>query len=200
MKKRRPSASLGLALIAVILACAGSATAASVITGKQIRDGSVTGEDIRDGSIGQRDLAAAVRNTARATSGPAGAAGPAGAPGRDGRDGVGRRGGPRWRQRRAGSPRASPASAATRSSRASRKQHRTACGHYSSSATARPARSLWAAALARTSGAAASSQRVGQLILSAPTPDNRGWMMIFAKGDMSTVTVDTWVICAKVAA
>lgn len=48
--------SLIVSIVAVVIASAGSATAATVITGKQIRNGSVTGRDIKNRSISRADL------------------------------------------------------------------------------------------------------------------------------------------------
>ena len=118
---------------AVMRACAGSATAASVITGEPIRGGPLparTSSTARSASAtlprrcGTAPVPRPVRPLQRARPD---------APGRDGRARVGRRRGPRWRPRRAGSPPPSPASASLGSSRASRARHRTACGHDSSS-------------------------------------------------------------------
>src|SRR3954462_7620379 len=55
---RRPSPALAVAACACVIACAGSATAASLITGAQIRNGSLTGADVRDRSRRGRDVAA----------------------------------------------------------------------------------------------------------------------------------------------
>jgi hypothetical protein len=77
-----PGAVLGV--IAVMLAMAGSAVAASKITGAQIKDGTVTGKDIKNDSLTLSDLSAgAVNNLAGETgpAGPAGPQGPAGPPG-----------------------------------------------------------------------------------------------------------------------
>lgn len=78
-----------VAVTAVVLASVGSATAASLITGARVSDGSLTGADIRDGSIARADLATSARSAAakrgprgprgpRGLRGPQGAAGPAG--------------------------------------------------------------------------------------------------------------------------
>ena len=83
---RRPSPGTVLGVVAIVLACGGSATAGSLITGAQIRDDSVTGADIRDGSVSSADLGAAARAAAsrrgprgpRGKTGKAGKAGPAG--------------------------------------------------------------------------------------------------------------------------
>jgi hypothetical protein len=94
-----------IAMAAVVLASAGSATAARLITGKQIRDGSVTsgdirnrsltGQDIKSRSVEASDLSASALRFGAASSapvpapaGPAGPAGPPGAPGAPGPTGI----------------------------------------------------------------------------------------------------------------
>ena len=67
----------------VVLASSVSATAATLITGRQIKDGTVTGADIRNGSLTGLDFA---RGTLRI--GPRGPVGPAGAPGAKGDPGA----------------------------------------------------------------------------------------------------------------
>lgn len=91
--RSRFSPSMVVAVTAVVLAASGSATAAQLIGGKDIRNSSVTGADIRSASIPGADLrnstvtpgklSATVRGQlARAgTPGPAGPAGPAGTQG-----------------------------------------------------------------------------------------------------------------------
>jgi hypothetical protein len=49
-----PGVTLGA--IAVVIASAGSATAASVITGRQIKNGTITSADIKNRSVSTRDL------------------------------------------------------------------------------------------------------------------------------------------------
>jgi collagen triple helix repeat protein len=56
-------------VVALVVAGAGSATAAKLITGKQIKDHSIAAKDLKKGVL---------------TAGPTGPAGPAGAPGKDG--------------------------------------------------------------------------------------------------------------------
>jgi hypothetical protein len=68
MKISRPSPSLVVSIIALVVACAGTATAAgvlitkssqiksNVITGAKIKSGSVTSSDIKDGTITSKDL------------------------------------------------------------------------------------------------------------------------------------------------
>jgi len=52
----RPSPALVVAFIALFVAGAGTATAARLIGGKEIRNNSVTGKDIRNSSLGNRDV------------------------------------------------------------------------------------------------------------------------------------------------
>ncbi|MEA2478697.1 MAG: hypothetical protein QOJ07_619 [Thermoleophilaceae bacterium] len=53
---------LWLVVILMMVVGGGSATAASkLITGKQIKDGSLTGKDIKDHSIGAKDLSKAIK-------------------------------------------------------------------------------------------------------------------------------------------
>jgi hypothetical protein len=51
MKLRRPSPALVISIAALVAACAGSAVAATVITGKQIRNGTIQNVDIKKGTI-----------------------------------------------------------------------------------------------------------------------------------------------------
>ena len=58
MKLRRPSPALVISCIALVVACSGTAVAATIITSSgQIRNGAVTGADIRNGSIRGGDIA-----------------------------------------------------------------------------------------------------------------------------------------------
>lgn len=51
-----------IALLALVLACTGSAWAgATIVTGAQIRDGSISGIDLRNGSVRRADLDPAAR-------------------------------------------------------------------------------------------------------------------------------------------
>ena len=101
----RPSPAMVVAIFAVVLACVGSATAATLITGAQVSNGSLSGADLRDGSVTKADLAADARSAAAkrgprgprglkgarglaGPAGPAGVAGAAGAPGAAGATGA----------------------------------------------------------------------------------------------------------------
>jgi hypothetical protein len=51
-----------VAIVALVLACAGSAVAgAQMVSGRQVVDGSLTGRDLRNGSVQRTDLAAGAR-------------------------------------------------------------------------------------------------------------------------------------------
>ncbi len=82
-----------LALLAVVAfaVVAVPAWAATVITGKQVRNGSLTGADVRDRSLGPREFSAATRSAFRGSTGPqgpAGVSGPVGATGAQGPPGT----------------------------------------------------------------------------------------------------------------
>ena len=70
------------------LAGAGTAVGASLVTGKDIQNGSVTGIDIKNKSLGVKDLKASARQALRGPAGPAGPAGAAGTPGAKGDTGA----------------------------------------------------------------------------------------------------------------
>lgn len=81
---RRVSPAMIVALIALLVATAGTATAttAALITGKQIANGTITGIKIKNKSIGAKKLVGNFRGPAgpagvAGTAGPAGPAGPA---------------------------------------------------------------------------------------------------------------------------
>jgi hypothetical protein len=62
MKISRPSPALIVSIVAVVIACAGTATAASVLikNSSQVKTGAINGTDIKDGSVQKKDLAASV--------------------------------------------------------------------------------------------------------------------------------------------
>ncbi|MCW3048001.1 MAG: hypothetical protein JWO74_2285 [Solirubrobacterales bacterium] len=78
--RRRVTPSLVLSLLAVVLACTGSAVAGGLITGKQVKDGSLTGRDVKDKSLTPADFKGSVQGPqgAQGLPGAAGAAGPPG--------------------------------------------------------------------------------------------------------------------------
>ena len=81
---------LGKALAFVIVLAlmgAGTATAAKMITGGQIVNGTVTGADLKDGTVKGKDLSAGAKATLTGPAGEQGPAGPAGAPGAKGDNG-----------------------------------------------------------------------------------------------------------------
>jgi hypothetical protein len=62
MKLRRPSPALVISIVALVAACAGSAVAATVITGKQIRNGTIQGVDIKNSTIQSGKLSKGIQN------------------------------------------------------------------------------------------------------------------------------------------
>ena len=79
-RNRRPSPALVVALLALVMAMTGSAVAASLITSKQIKDGTIQTRDI------SRKALASLKTTAAVAPAP-GPAGPAGAQGASGAKG-----------------------------------------------------------------------------------------------------------------
>jgi hypothetical protein len=95
MRRRKPSLSLIISVVALFVALGGTSYAALTITGKNVRnssltgadlkDSSVTGTDIKDASLGAKDFKPGqLVAGARGTAGPAGAIGPAGVQGSKG--------------------------------------------------------------------------------------------------------------------
>jgi hypothetical protein len=122
--RNRITPALVVSVIAVVLAVAGSATAASLITGKQIKNGSITSPDLKNGSVKSADLkdgtirardlrmGAVTMNrlspdvrAALAKAGVPGANGKDGANGKNGKDGADGRDGVDGQGRRAGTGR-----------------------------------------------------------------------------------------------
>ena len=80
-RERAANAPMAVAIVAVLLSLSGSAVAAKVITGKQIKDASITGKDVKDRSLSGADFKGSVQGPQgpRGPQGPAGPAGTAGA-------------------------------------------------------------------------------------------------------------------------
>jgi hypothetical protein len=73
--RRIDGPSFALAVVATCVALGGTAIAAKMITGKQIKNDSLTGKDIKNGSIGGSDLSGSAAGE-RGPQGPEGPAGP----------------------------------------------------------------------------------------------------------------------------
>src|SRR4051795_9064957 len=71
-----PSGSMAVALVALLVAMSGSAVAASLITGKQIKDGTIQTRDLSKRAV--KALKSSAAPGPRGADGPAGPAGPAG--------------------------------------------------------------------------------------------------------------------------
>jgi hypothetical protein len=85
LRRRHPSATMIVALLALVAASAGVGNAAtSLITGKQIKDGSVTGKDIKNKSVPLSKLSGKLPAGKTGPAGAAGATGPAGPAGATG--------------------------------------------------------------------------------------------------------------------
>ena len=86
--KRRPSPALVVALVALFVAFSGTATAALVMTGKNIKDGTITGKDVKNRALGTNKLSKSAVTSLKAERGPAGPQGAAGPQGPQGEAGV----------------------------------------------------------------------------------------------------------------
>src|ERR1700748_1908548 len=81
--RRRPSPALVVALLALFVALGGSASAAFIITGRNVKNGSLTGKDVKNGSLGSSDVknhsltSKDIKGRVRGPRGPAGAPGSA---------------------------------------------------------------------------------------------------------------------------
>ena len=62
MKLRPPSPALAISIIALVAACTGSAVAATVITSKQIKNGTIQGLDIKNATISSNKLTQGTQN------------------------------------------------------------------------------------------------------------------------------------------
>jgi hypothetical protein len=71
---RRPSPSLVISIVALVVALGGTGYAAVTVTGKQIKDSSITGRDVKNKSLTKKDFKGSV-------AGPRGATGAQGAKG-----------------------------------------------------------------------------------------------------------------------
>jgi hypothetical protein len=69
--KLRPSPALVISIVALVAACAGSAVAATMITSKQIKNGTIQGIDIKSGTIQSGRLSKGVQNILNKKSAPA---------------------------------------------------------------------------------------------------------------------------------
>ncbi len=79
VRRLRPSPAMVVACTALFVAGAGTATAAKLITGKQIKNSSITSTDVRNGSLLRKDF-----KSAQLPRGPQGLPGASGRAGRDG--------------------------------------------------------------------------------------------------------------------
>lgn len=73
-----------IATLALCLTGAAGATAATLITGSEIKNGSITGADVKRGSLTAQDLSPSARRRLRGHAGSTGIAGPQGPPGEPG--------------------------------------------------------------------------------------------------------------------
>jgi hypothetical protein len=80
MTRLLPSSTAAAAVLAaaLFLSASGGAVAGSMITGKQIKDGSITAKDVKDKSLAAADFAPDARSALAGPAGPQGVAGASG--------------------------------------------------------------------------------------------------------------------------
>ena len=66
MKLRPPSPALAISITALVIACTGSAVAATVITSSQIRNGTIQNVDIKNSTVGLAKLSKGTQNLIKA--------------------------------------------------------------------------------------------------------------------------------------
>jgi hypothetical protein len=71
MKLRPPSPALAISITALVIACTGSAVAATIITTNQIRNGTIQNVDIKNATIGLGKLSKGTQNLINAKKSPA---------------------------------------------------------------------------------------------------------------------------------
>ena len=177
-----------VAVLVLSIGLGGTAAAVSMVTGKQIKDGTVRGRDVGNGSLTGADVADRSLTPADfsgSVQGPAGPQGPAGTDGPRGPQGVV---GPKGEQGDPGSPGVSGLryviSEATSVAGSSKKGLYMYCDD----------QKVIAGGLSATSFAAQA-----QLAESAPLNGGAGWYVSVRNGGTSDMTVYGWAVCASVA-
>ena len=79
-----PAPSTVIATVAVVAAMGGTATAANLVTGQDVKNSSLTGKDVKNGSLSASDLSKSARKSLKGSGGGGGPAGPAGPAGPQG--------------------------------------------------------------------------------------------------------------------
>jgi hypothetical protein len=85
---QRPPAAMVVAVVALFVALGGSATAAFVVTGQTIKDGTVTGADLKNRTLAKKKLSKRALLALRGQTGPPGAQGAPGPQGPKGDQGM----------------------------------------------------------------------------------------------------------------
>ena len=179
-----------VAYLALFAALGGSAYAAVIVTGKNIKDATITGRDVRNQSLGTNKLSAAAVSSLTGQRGPAGPQGASGGRGPAGRNGETGPVGPQGPQGQAGPPGPSGISGrqylttrfdippnSARRGRVSCPAGKEALGGGVSNVTYGPSTYVWDSA---PDGSSATGWEAG----------------VFNEADDVTITDYVWVICA----
>ena len=186
-----------VAYLALFAALGGSAYAATTITGKNIKDGTITGMDVKNRSLGTEKLSAAALGTLAGERNPTGAQGPKGNPGPTGPPGNPGPTGPHGTPGPAGPQ--GPAGPAGPSG-ISGWEYRVSDGVVVPPAVGRDAQANCTDGKKALGGGASSTGQVTFVVNSAPTDDGTGWVVHSRNTDNQfQSTLYAWVICANVA-
>lgn len=161
-----------LAVAVLVLALSGTATAARLITGKQIKDGSVTGADLRPDSIGSADVgdgSLAAQDFAELVTGPPGPRGERGVSGPDGPQGP---------------------------HGLSRLQYVVTPAVVPKSSHLPWTAECPSGTVALGGGASSNAVASTRVIASAPDDDGRGWVVDLQNTSSQAYTGFAWAVCA----
>lgn len=192
-------AAVGLGLLVAGTAVGGPAGAASLITGKQIKDGTITGRDVANGSVSGADVRDGALSRRDFGALPAGPEGPAGAPGPAGVTG------PRGAQGPAGPQ--GPAGKAGPTGAAGTRGGAGAGGLdyelYSEEIPAKSTATLPVPCPSTTRVLGGGVQYPSlyywiDVIESAPADYGTGWVATLENANPGPLTVTVWAVCAPV--
>ena len=197
----RPSPAMAIACLALSIALGGTASAAVLITGKQVKDGSVsarditnrslTGLDVKDKSLTPLDFNGSVEGPTGPTgpAGPAGAAGPQGLKGDRGEQGPAGASGPTGPIGPTGARGPSGVSG----------------WHYNTAVRYIKGDGNWdgwdvdcPAGKALGGGVSISSPYYSQVLETSPAGQGTGWHVAVRNDGSATFSAYAWVICAAV--
>jgi len=185
-----------IACLALSIALGGTASAAVLITGKQVKDGSIAGRDVKNRSLGMNKLSTSAVSSLAGQAGPAGPQGPQGEKGDQGPVGPTGATGPKGETGPAGPQ--GPAGPAGPSG-ISGWEYRVSPGK-SIPGNSPAYEPVDCPDGKKALGGGGSTESAGVYVFaSAPTDPGTGWVVGYNNTYSTPRTVYAWVICAYVA-